>query len=211
MYLEIFLILLLLVVVYFIFFYDERIDYLASDGNRYKIIDSNNEQLNKTKADMLARLNKKAKQVVNNMYTNQLPTKQIGDITHRRFMHCIIGEIKESEGGGLTVGKGVKMGVCLVTKGKLNDENDAFFVILHELAHVMSNSYGHGDEFKQNFDFIVKLAVKLELWKPKNYHIEPVDYCGVTVTNSPCTGLNGQVCDKDNLDYYYKESLMAYK
>jgi hypothetical protein len=38
-----------------------------------------------------------------------------------------------------------------------------------------------------------------------------VDYCGVTVTNSPCTGLNGQVCDKDNLDYYYKESLMAYK
>ena len=42
-------------------------------------------------------------------------------------------------------------------------------------------------------------------------HIEPVDYCGITVTNSPCTGLNGEVCNKDNLDYYYKESLMSYK
>jgi len=100
------------------------------------------------------------------------------------------------------------MGLCLITKGKLNDENDAFFVILHELAHVMSDTYGHGDEFKKNFNFIIKLAIKLKLWKDKNYNIEPVDYCGIKVTSSPCT--TGE-CKDTTLEHYYKESLLSYK
>lgn len=208
MYQEIILILLILTVVYFMFMYDPRIDFLADDGKKYKIVDSKNNELNKTKANMLSRLNKKAHEIVNHMYDNKLPNKEIADITQKRFMHCIIGEIPENEGGGYTVNKGTRMGVCLVTKGKLNDETDAYFVILHELAHVMSNSYGHGDEFKQNFNFIVKLAVKLKLWKSKNYNLEPVDYCGIKVTTTPCTD---GTCTKDNLDFYYKESLLAYK
>lgn len=208
MYQEIILVLLILTVVYFMFIYDPRIDFLADDNNKYKIVDSKNNELNKKKANMLSRLNQKAHEIVNHMYDNQLPNKEIADITQKRFMHCIIGEIPENEGGGYTVNKGTRMGVCLVTKGKLNDEADAYFVILHELAHVMSNSYGHGDEFKQNFNFIVKLAVKLKLWKSKNYDLEPVDYCGIKVTSSPCTDKS---CTKDNLDFYYKESLLAYK
>jgi len=189
-------------------FYDSRIDYLASDGKKYKIVDSKNHEINKKKADMLSRLNQKAHSIVEHMYNKQLPTKEIGDITHNRFINCIIGEIPEKDGGGYTINKGSKMGVCLVTKGKLNNENDALFVILHELAHVMSDSYGHGEEFKQNFNFIVKLAVKLDLWKPTNYDIQPVDYCGVKVTTTPCTD---GTCKNDNLEHYYKESLLSYK
>ena len=208
MYKEIILILLILFLIYYIFIYDSRIDYYASDGNKYKIIDSKNSELNIKKGEMLSRINNKAHKIVDYMYDNNLPTKDISNLTHKRFINCIIGEIPEKEGGGYTVNKGFKMGICLVTKGKLNNENDAFFVILHELAHVMSNSYGHGEEFKQNFNFIVKLAVKLELWKPVNYHTQPVDYCGIKVTNSPCT--DGS-CNKNNLENYYKESLLEYK
>ena len=140
---------------------------------------------------------------------NKLPNKQIADLTYDRFKNCKIGETPNGEksGAAYTINK-TSMYLCLITKGKFNNENDAYFVILHELAHVMSNSYGHGDEFKQNFRFIVQLAVKLELWKPANYEKEPVDYCGVTVTTSPC--VNG-ICNKDKLEHYYKESLLDYK
>jgi hypothetical protein len=71
----------------------------------------------------------------------------------------------------------------------------------------MSNSYGHGEEFKTNFNFIVKLAVKLGLWKDPKYEERSVDYCGVEVTNSPCSG---DKCNSNTLDYYYKESLLDY-
>ena len=208
MYLEIILIVIFVLIIYFLYFHDTRIDYLAFDGNNYKIIDTHDTNKNKKKADMLARINDKAHKIVKHLKDSELPTKKISQMTYDRFKNCKIGEIPEKEGGGYTINKGTKMGVCLVTKGKFNDENDAYFVILHELAHVMSNSYGHGDEFKQNFDYIVKLAVKLDLWKPKNYSVDPVDYCGVKVTNSPCTG---ESCNKDNLDFYYKESLLSYK
>lgn len=208
MYKEIILILLIITIIYFVYVYDSRIDFLADDGKKYKIFDTKNNELNKKKANMLSSLNKKAHKIINYMYDNKLPSKEIADISKKRFMNCIIGEILEKEGGGYTINKGSKMGICLVTKGKFNDENDAYFVILHELAHVMSNSYGHGDEFKLNFNFIVKLAIKLKLWKSKNYNVEPVDYCGIKVTTTPCT--DGS-CTKDNLDYYFKESLLAYK
>jgi len=208
MYPEIFIVFFILCIIYYIFIYDPRIDFIASDGKPYKIIDSNNKELNTKKAEMLANLNTKAQKIVKNLHVNKLPTEKIANTTYNRFINCVIGEILEKDGGGYTINKGTKMGICLVTKGKLNDENDAFFVILHELAHVMSSSYGHGVEFKQNFNFIVKLAVKLGLWIEKNYNIDPVDYCGVKVTTSPCT--TGE-CKEDNLDYYYKESLLSYK
>ena len=120
-----------------------------------------------------------------------------------------IGELPngEKDGAAYTKGKG-HIYICCITKGKLNDENDTFFVCLHELAHVMSNSYGHGEEFKTNFNFIVKLAVKLGLWKDPKYEEKSVDYCGVQVTTSPCSYGS---CEKNSLDYYFKESLLDYK
>ena len=106
-----------------------------------------------------------------------------------------------------TINKG-PINLCIFKDGKFNDKNDAFFVILHELAHIMSNSFGHGDEFKQNFNFIVKLAVKLDLWKDREYEKKPEEYCGVKITTSPC---DNETCKNENLEYYFKESLLDYK
>lgn len=209
MYQEIILSLIIVTVIYVCFFYDPRIEYMADDGIKYKIVNTNDNEINRKKAEYLSRINKKAKDIVNYMYQNNLPTKEISNTTYERFKNCIIGETPngEKDGAAHTINK-TSMYLCIITKGKFNDENDAYFVILHELAHVMSNSYGHGDEFKQNFDYIVKLAVKLGYWKPKNYEKTPVDYCGIVVTTSPCSG--GQ-CTNDKLDYFYKQSLLEYK
>ena len=214
MYQECFLIVFVLVVVYLLYFNDTRIFCEAFDGKKYKIRDEKDKKLNREKADYLARIHDKAQKVVKHMYDNKLPTKEIADRTMERFSKCNFGETPKNENGAAyTIGKGYGgMHLCVHKNGKFNDENDAFFVVLHELAHVMSVSYGHNDEFKQNFNFIVKLAVKLDLWKPAKYEKEAIYYCGTLVTNSPCSGSNGDnECTKNNLEYFYKESLLDYK
>lgn len=208
MYQEFIFILIVLSVIYFMFLNDSRIEWEAFNGVKYKI-KNDNKELNQIKADFLARIDIKARKIVKHMKENHLPTKEIALRIHNRFKDSNIGETPQGEksGAAFTINKG-DIYICCITKGKLNDENDTYFVCLHELAHVMSNSYGHGEEFKTNFNFIVKLAVKLGLWKDPKYEKKSVDYCGVEVTTSPCS--HG-ACDKNSLDYYFKESLLDYK
>jgi len=208
MYSEFIFIFIIIIVVYLLYFKDNRIEWEAFNGKKYKIRDANNKEINQKKTDMLARLDEKARTIIKYMHDNQLPNRDIANLTSSRFKNSPIGEIPNGDNSAAyTTNKG-PIYICLITKGKFNNENDAFFVILHELAHVMSNSYGHGQEFKTNFNFIVKLAVKLDLWKDQKYENKAIDYCGVNVTNSPCTGDH---CEKDTLEQYYKESLMDYK
>lgn len=214
MYKEFILFLIIFIVIYFFFIYDSRIDWKADNGEVYKIMDSNDPNINKKKANMLATINKDAQKVVELMHNEQVPTPNIANKTRNRFHKNF--KIKETprgeeSGAAYTTNKGGingEMSVCLMTKGKLNNLNDTFFVILHELAHVMSDSYGHGPEFKQNFNFIIAFAVKNNLWKDPKYENREVDYCGVTITNSPCSNGN---CNKNELDNFYKDSLLDYK
>ena len=68
---------------------------------------------------------------------------------------------------------------------KLIELNTIFFVVLHELAHIMTQSVGHTDEFWKNFKFILKNAVKLNIYKEIDYSKYPKKYCGIEVTDSP--------------------------
>lgn len=87
-----------------------------------------------------------------------------------------------------SVNKGEKIVFCLRAKNKkeqLVKENVIVFVALHELAHVMTKSVGHTDEFWNNFQFLLKVAVKLKLYQNTNYNSQPVDYCGTQITDTP--------------------------
>ncbi len=213
MYKEFIFFLIIFIVIYFIYVYDNRINWRAYDNNIYTIMDSKNSTINSQKANLLADINKKAQNVVEIMHKNNIPNEKIAKKTRKRFHKKF--KIKETpkgeeSGAAYTInkaGQGGEMSVCLMTKGKLNNLNDTFYVILHELAHVMSDSFGHGEEFKKNFNFIVALAVKNKLWVDPKYEKRNIDYCGVKVTNSPCSG---KKCDKNTLDYFYKESLLDY-
>ena len=140
------------------------------------------------------------------MYKNHYPNKEIADRVYKRFKNTIINETPPNDSGAAyTVNKG-PINICIQKKdGKFHDLNDAIFVILHELAHVMSVSYGHGEEFQENFDYIVKYAVKLGVWKDENYENNATDYCGVEITSSPC---DNDGCTKSSLDHFFKESLL---
>lgn len=82
-----------------------------------------------------------------------------------------------------TLNKGELMVICLRKKllETIHDFNIIFYVCIHELAHIASNSIGHNDEFKSNFKFLLKEAIKLKLYTPVDYRKYPINYCGMVV------------------------------
>ena len=86
--------------------------------------------------------------------------------------------------------KGEKIVVCLRDKTKapqypLIDANTIMFVVLHEMAHLMTETIGHTQEFWSNFRRILGDAVQIGLYTPVNYSQRPTPYCGMTITDSP--------------------------
>jgi hypothetical protein len=86
--------------------------------------------------------------------------------------------------------KGQRVVVCLRDKTKppqypLIDKNTVMFVVLHEMAHLMTETIGHTQEFWTNFKRILGDAVQLGIYTPVNYAQNPVPYCGMTISDSP--------------------------
>lgn len=57
------------------------------------------------------------------------------------------------------------------------DVNTIMYVALHELAHVISKKHGHGDEFKRNFNMLLRKGAQLGIYDPRKPI--PTSYCGV--------------------------------
>lgn len=84
--------------------------------------------------------------------------------------------------------KGEKIVVCLREKSPgypLVDKNTVMFVILHEMAHLMTTTFGHTPEFWANFRRILNDAIGLGIYTHVNYSKSPTSYCGMTITDSP--------------------------
>ena len=88
-----------------------------------------------------------------------------------------------------SVNKGQKIVFCLRAKGTkeetLVEDNVIMFVALHELAHIMTVSVGHTEEFWENFRILLRVAIALKLYKNQDYSSKPVDYCGTKITDTP--------------------------
>jgi predicted metal-dependent hydrolase len=85
-----------------------------------------------------------------------------------------------------SVNKGEKIGICLRNKkGEIEDENTMTFVLLHELAHIMSRKYAHDKEFWDNFALLLQAASRCGIYKHTNYEANPTTYCGHNITHTP--------------------------
>jgi hypothetical protein len=84
--------------------------------------------------------------------------------------------------------KGEKIVVCLRNKQtphRFVDINTVRFVVLHEMAHLMTTTTGHTPEFWTNFKKILQDAVSVGIYTATNYSRSPVFYCGMQITDSP--------------------------
>lgn len=70
---------------------------------------------------------------------------------------------------------------------ELHDINTMMFVVLHELAHMCNNQWGHSKEsnFWVLFKFLLTNAVECGVYQPINYGSKPIVYCGLSLTYNP--------------------------
>jgi hypothetical protein len=85
--------------------------------------------------------------------------------------------------------KGERIVVCLRDKTTkpypLIDENTVMFVLIHEMAHLMTYSVGHTPEFWTNMRKLLHDCIQIGIYRPVNYSKNPVHYCGMTITDTP--------------------------
>ena len=70
----------------------------------------------------------------------------------------------------------------------LHDINTMMFVVIHELAHMMNNGFGHTDGprgFWSLFRFMLENAVEAGVYTPVDYSKHPIVYCGLLLSYNP--------------------------
>lgn len=144
------------------------------DGKSYKIIKSKYEENDLKKADTLAKLNEKVSILINSLSISDERRQLLENAPLK------IEERKDSKDIGYTLNKGDVVGLCIE-----DDENTLFFVLLHELAHIITKEYGHPKSFWDNFEFLIKQSIKIGIYNYKNYNKNPINYCKTDITYTP--------------------------
>lgn len=96
--------------------------------------------------------------------------------------------MSDSQYTSFSVAKGEQIVFCIRSKDAdqaIVDLNTMIFVAIHELAHIMTTSIGHNDEFWENMRYLLKKAIKIGIYHPIDYKQTPKAYCGIQITDSP--------------------------
>jgi hypothetical protein len=85
-----------------------------------------------------------------------------------------------------SVNKGEELVFCIRSKknNQLHSNNELLYVAIHELAHIGCPEIGHTKLFFDLNIFLLKEAVKFNIYKYKNYNDEPLEYCGIELNNT---------------------------
>jgi len=86
-----------------------------------------------------------------------------------------------------SVDKGQELSLCIREKGtdRFMDDQIILFVAIHELAHIMTVSTGHTDEFWDNMRYLLEQASSIGIYTPVDYAKSPIDYCGMKISSTP--------------------------
>lgn len=155
------------------------------DGNKYCVRER--KKLNEA-ADHLAEVSVNLKLLVKDCKENFPDTEITKNLTKGFNPKKIIETLPTSEFTAYSENKGEKLAFCLEKEkgqSKLIDINTLTFVAIHELAHIASTQVGHGDEFWNNFKFLLVRAKENNIYKPQDYKKKPERYCGMEITDNP--------------------------
>lgn len=138
-------------------------------------------------ARMLAEIRRRMKTLID-YCASQYPDDKNVKLMNKRFKPENIQETSLHDSGtSYTIDKGKELHLCLrdKTTKKHHDVNLLMFVSIHELAHMMSSSYGHNNEFSKNFKFLLEKAVECNVYHAEDYNRNPRTFCGIKVKYSP--------------------------
>jgi len=155
------------------------------DNNEYLVRNLDNK---KEAADILAKLRIKLEKICEIMKMKYPDDESIERMNKRFNSDNITESGKNNQYTSYSVNKGEKIVFCIRQKDEdesFVDDNTLTFVAIHELAHIMTKSVGHTTEFWDNFKLLLKEAIEHKLYLKENYSIDPKEYCGIKVSDSP--------------------------
>lgn len=158
------------------------------DGKMYLVRNMADKQ---AAADLLARVRAKMSKMY--LYLQEkFPEKQQVRQLVRNFQpdaSRLLEATPDAEHTSYSVNKGEKIHLCLRQREgrdeSLVEENVMVFVALHEMAHVITKSVGHGPDFWNNFGWLLKQAEAAKVYEYQDFKARPVAYCGLHITDSP--------------------------
>ena len=173
---------LIILFIYYEHKYSELIKVKSSIDNRVYLVRNRDDKLQG--ADLLATVVKNIDILL--AYTKD---KNIFNRLSQKYNSANISEsLSNSKYTSYSVNKGEKIVLCIRHKDKketLVDLNTLMFVTIHELAHLESKTIGHNKEFWDNMTELLKVGIKLGIYKYVDYKDTPIKYCGINVTATP--------------------------
>lgn len=157
----------------------------SKDGNTYCVREREKLEL---AANLLASVTEKCKQLVSFVKKKFPNEKRVQKLVSGFNPKKISETLPTSTLTAYSENKGEKIAFCLnKTKegDRLIDINTLTFVAIHELAHIMTTSIGHKQEFWQNFKFLLVNAKEANIYQPVDYKKNPQQYCGMDITDNP--------------------------
>lgn len=158
------------------------------DGKKYKVRDMPDKQ---EAANLMANIRMNLARLCDALekkYPDKAQVKQLVR-NFRSDPSRFIESTPDEEHTSSTINKGESIHMCLRQREggdeSLVNPNVLLFVAIHELAHVCTESVGHGPDFWNNFGWLLKEAEALGIYKYTNFSAHPVSYCGVHITDAP--------------------------
>ena len=175
------------------------------DGNNYRVIKKYNNH--NDASDMIAEMNLFTKKLIKSLRHVYLehPDVRTSDyeigktftitLMERYYPESLSENEPESpQKTSFTKNKGEEISLCLREKtsgqNKMHDADLLKFVLIHELAHVISIRLNHGKEFWVNFKFLLEFCERHDLYKSQDYKKNNTVYCGMYIRYNPAYDVN---------------------
>lgn len=183
--------LLILFFLILIFIYNYYISYSlkyikSSDGKNQLVRNMDNKE---EVAEMFSEIKKRISKLLQHLKGKYPKNEQFNRLRENFNPENIRETDINDSGTSYSINKGSELSICVRDKNdenyKLHELNTIMFVVIHELSHIMSKSYGHNEEFGDNFKFLLQESISAGIYSNENYSLNNKDYCGIKITSNP--------------------------
>lgn len=178
---------LLIIIIFIICYVKRSMEYISVEGScgrKYYVLKRYNDTRNA--ADILCILNGRCRSLIDHLKSSNNDTEKVKILDSSYDWNDLIESADET----YNLNKGRKIYLCMRdSSGNLFSINTLMFVVIHELAHIVTKTWdlgkAHSDEFWRNNIWLLKEAIKIGIYTPVDYSRKPIDYCNVAITSSP--------------------------
>lgn len=181
------ILILLLIVLYVNFKKDKSKVKIIINNREYLVHKYENTFLMQKIAKTIYSLEKDIDKLLLYLKVNEFPHKtlEIKRLFKRYKRHITDISPSATKHVAYNINKGKVIGLCIYKDNKFQDYNTIMFVLLHELAHVMTKEYKHNKEFWDNFKFLIKQAIKIKIYNYQDFNNKSENFCNMNIKYTP--------------------------